>query len=103
MRRFGVLSFKIVQIGIAERMTQRTTHGSDLAFVMKGMSQHVMKNQSRSADGDVPIREMKFSIRVELLIRQVRQIRVSPLSDFLLKDSRIGDHRTLFRPPVDVS
>ena len=49
-------------------MTQRTTHGDDLAFVVKGMRQDMMKDERRSADGDVPIGEMKLRIGIELLI-----------------------------------
>ena len=67
------------------RITQRTTHGNDLAFVMKGMGQYMMKDERRSADGDVPIGEMKFRIGVELLIRQVRQVRVGSPNNFLLE------------------
>ena len=49
-------------------MTQRTAHGNDLAFVMKGMRQDMMKHDRRSADGDVPIGEMKLRIGIELSI-----------------------------------
>jgi hypothetical protein len=49
-------------------VTQRTAHGNDLAFVMKGMRQHMMKDERRGADGDVAIREMKLRIGIELLI-----------------------------------
>ena len=48
-------------------MTERTTHGNNLAFVMKSMGQDMMQDQRRSADRDVPIGEMKFGISVELL------------------------------------
>lgn len=84
-------------------MTQRTTHGNDLAFVMKGMGQDMMKDERRSADGDVPIWEMKFRIGVELLIRHVRQIRLGSPNNFLLEESRISDGRKFLRLPVDVS
>ena len=43
-------------------MTQRTAHGNDLAFVMEGMRQDMMKDERGSADGDVPIGEMKLRI-----------------------------------------
>ena len=72
MRRFRCSLFKLVQIGIVGRMTQSTTHGNDLAFVMKGMGQDMMKDERRSADCDLPIGEMKLRIGIELLIRQVR-------------------------------
>ena len=68
-------------------MTQRTAHGNDLAFVMKGMRQHMMKDERRSADGDVPIGEMKLRIGIELLICQGRQISMGRLADFLLQAS----------------
>ena len=84
-------------------MTKRATHGNDLAFVMKGMGQDMMKDERRSADGDVPIGEMKFRIGVELLIRQVRQVRVGSPNSFLLEESRIGDGKKILRLPVDVS
>jgi hypothetical protein len=97
-----MLLFKLVQIGIAGRMTERTTHGNDLAFVMKGVSQDMMKDERGCADGNVAVGKMKFRISIELLIRQGRQIRVGPLTDFLLQESCIGDGRTLLRFPVDV-
>jgi hypothetical protein len=100
--RFRRSSFKLVQIGVAGRTTQRTTHSNDLAFVMKGMGQDMMKDERRSADGDVPIGEMKFRISVELLIGQVRQISVGPPADFLLQESHIGDGRAFLRVPVGV-
>ena len=84
-------------------MAQDTTHGDDLAFVMKSMRQDMMKDERRSADGDVPIGEMKFRIGVELLIRQVRQVRVGSPNSFLLEESRIGDGKKIHRLPVDVS
>jgi hypothetical protein len=83
-------------------MAQRTSHGNNLSFVMKRMGQDMMKDERRSADGDVPIREMKFRIRVELLIRHVRQICLGQPADFLLQESRIGDGRTFLSTPVDV-
>jgi len=83
-------------------VTQRTAHGNDLAFVMKGMRQDMMKDERRSADGDVPIGEMKFRIGIELLIGQVRQISMGQLTHFLLQESYIGDERAFFRGPVGV-
>src|ERR1700722_13363622 len=67
-------SFELVQIGVGGRVTQRTAHRNDLAFVMEGMRQDMMKNKRRGADGDVPIGEMKVRISIELLIGQGRQI-----------------------------
>ena len=83
-------------------MTQRTAHGNDLAFVMKGMRQHMMKDERRSADGDVPIREMKLRIGIELLIGQGRQISVGRLADFVLQESYIGEDRAVLKGPVGV-
>ena len=83
-------------------MAQRTRHGHDLSFVVKRMSQDMMKDKRRSADGDVPIGEMKFRIGVEMLIRQIRQISVGPPAYVLLQESRIGDSRAFLRLSVDV-
>ena len=102
MGRYHSSSFKMVQIGVVRRMTQRTTHGNDLPFVMKSMGQDMMKDERRSTNSDVPIGEMKFCISVEPFIRQVRQICVGPLTDFLLQESRIFDGRTFLGVPVDV-
>ena len=95
-------SFKLVQIGVMSRVTQCTAHGNDLAFVMKGMRQHMMKDECRGADGDVPIGEMKLRIGIELLIGQGRQISVGRLADFLLQESCIGDGREFIEGPVGV-
>ena len=80
-------------------MTQRTAHGNDLAFVMKGMRQHMMKNERRGADGNVPIRKMKLRIGIELLIGQGRQISVGRLADFLLRSltSATTEHSSTVR------
>jgi hypothetical protein len=85
------------------RLAQRTTHGNDLALVMKGMGQDMMKNKRRRADGDVSIGETKFRIGIEMLIGQVRQIRVGSPNDVLLQESRISDGRAFLRFPVDIS
>jgi hypothetical protein len=53
-----VFSFKLVQICVGGRVAQRTTHGNDLTFVMKGMRRHMMEDKCWGADGDVPIGEM---------------------------------------------
>ncbi len=95
-------SFKLVQIGVGDRVTQRTAHGSDLALVMKGVRQHVMKNERRGANGNVPIREMKLCIGIELWIGQGRQISVGRSSDLFLQKPRIGDSRAIFRGPVNI-
>jgi hypothetical protein len=96
------MSFKLIQIGVERRMTQRTTHGNDLAFVVKGMGQDMMKDERRSTVSDVPIGEMKFCLSVEPFIGQVRQIGVGPLTYLLLQESRIGDGGAFLRVPVDV-
>jgi hypothetical protein len=51
-------------------MAQGTAHRDDLPFVMKGVGKDVMKDESRRANGFVPIGEMKFCIRVELIVSQ---------------------------------
>jgi hypothetical protein len=73
-------SFKPIQIGVGRRVTQRTAHGNDLAFVMEGMRQDMMKDKRRSADGDVPIGEMKLHIGIELVIGQVRHVSMGRLA-----------------------
>jgi len=89
-------------------MTQRTTHGNDLAFVMKGMGQHMMKDGRRSADRDGPIGEMKIRIGVELFIRQVRQARVGSPNSFLLESlasamaRKSSGFRSTYRNPWSV-
>ena len=42
-------------------MAQCSTHCYDLALVMKGMGQDMVKDECRSSDGDTSIREIKFS------------------------------------------
>ena len=95
-------SFKLVQIGVGSRVTQCTAHGNDLAFVMEGMRQDMMKDERRSADGDVPIGEMKLRIGIELSIAQGRQISVRRLADFLLQEFCIGEDRAVPKGPVGV-
>jgi|HubBroStandDraft_3_1064219.scaffolds.fasta_scaffold1809198_1 hypothetical protein len=69
---------------------------------MKGMGQDMVKDERRSADGHISIREIKFGVAVELPIRQSRQISVSLLDDLLLEESRVGDRRTLGGTTIDV-
>jgi hypothetical protein len=87
----------MVEIGVGCRMAQCSTHCYDLALVMKGMGQDLVKDKRRSADGDISIRESEFGVAVELPIRQARQISVSLLDDFLLEESRVGDRGALGR------
>ena len=101
--RFRCPSFKLVQIGIVSRMAERTTHRNHLAFVMECMGQDMVQNQRRCANRNISIREMKFSIGVNLVIRKGRQIRVCSCGDLLLQATRIGNGRKLIRRPVDVS
>ena len=65
-----VILFKMVEIGVGCRMAQCSRHCYDLALVMKGMGQDMVKDERRSADGDISIREIKFGLAVELPIRQ---------------------------------
>ena len=95
-------SFKLVQIGVACRMAQRTTHSDHLAFVMEGVGQDMMQNQCGCADRNISIWEMKFRIGVDLLIRKGGQIRVRSRGDLLQQATRICDRRKLIRRPVDV-
>ena len=53
----------------------------------------MVENEGGSADGIVPVRELKFRICVELFIRQVRQVRLRPRPDFLLHNPGISDGR----------
>jgi hypothetical protein len=74
--RLHQYSFELVQIGVGSRVTQFSAHGNDLAFVMKGMRKDMMKDERRSAHGDVPIGEMKLRVGIQLLMGQGRQISV---------------------------
>jgi hypothetical protein len=82
-------------------MSERATHGDYLAFVMKSVGQHMVKDKRRSTDRDVSIGEMKFRIGIELLIRQFRQISVGLSAHFLLQEPRIGQTGTF--PGVSVN
>ena len=64
------VSCKLVQIGVRRRMAQGTAHGDDLAFVMESVGKDVMKDESRCANGFVPIGEKQFCICIELLVTQ---------------------------------
>ena len=66
----GTSSFELVEIGVGRGMAQGAAHGDDLAFVMEGVSQDVMKNKRWSSDGRLPVREMQFCICIELLVCQ---------------------------------
>jgi hypothetical protein len=92
----------MVEIGVGCRMAQCSTHCYDLALVMKGMGQDLVKDERRRADGDISIPEIELGFAVELPIRQSRQISVSLLDDFLLKESRVGDRGTLGWTTIDV-
>jgi hypothetical protein len=54
------LLFKMIQIGVRGRMAEVPAHRNDLAFVMEGVGQDVMKDERRGADRSVSIREMQF-------------------------------------------
>ena len=83
-------------------MTQNTAHGNHLAFVMEGMRKDVMKHDRWSADGDVPIGEMKLRIGIELSIAQGRQISVGRLADFLLQQFYITEEWAVLQRPVGI-
>ncbi len=34
---YRLMSFKLIKVGVGSRVTQHSTHGNDLALVMKGM------------------------------------------------------------------
>jgi|SRR5580692_7854773 len=95
-------SSKLIEIGVGCRTPQRSAHSDDFALVVKGMGQNMVKDECRSANGDFSVGEMKFLSRIELLIRQTRQIGVSLPADFLLEVPRIGDRGTLGRVTIDV-
>ena len=50
----------MVESGVGCRMAQCSTHCYDLALVMKGMGQDLVKDERRRADGDISIREIKL-------------------------------------------
>ena len=56
----------MVEIGVGCRMAQCSTHCYDLALVMKGMGQDMVKDERRSADGDISIREIEFGVAAEM-------------------------------------
>jgi Phosphohydrolase-associated domain len=95
-------SLKLAQIRVENRVAQGTAHGNDLAFVMKGMRQDMMKDERRGADGDPAIGEMKLRIDIESLIGQGRQIGVGRLVDFLLQESYVNKGRAVLMGPVGV-
>ena len=51
-------------------MPQRSAHSDDLALVVEGMGQDMVKDECRSANGDVSIGKLKLFGGVELLIRK---------------------------------
>jgi hypothetical protein len=63
-------SFKLIEISVGCRMPQRSAHSDDLALVVEGMGQDMVKDECRSANGDVSIGKLKFFGGVELLIRK---------------------------------
>jgi len=95
-------SFNLAQIGEGSRVTEQPAHGNDLALVMKGMRQDMVKDERRRADEDVPIGEMKLRIGIELLVGQGRQIGVGRPADFFLQKPHIGEHRAVLNGPVDI-
>lgn len=97
-----LLFINLVQIGVGSGVTQRTAHGNDLTFVMKGMRQDMMKHKRRSAEGDAPIGETKLRIGIELFIGQGRQISMGELADLLLQEPYIGEERAVLKGPVGV-
>jgi len=59
----------VVEIGVGGGVAQDATRGHDLAFVMEGVGEDVMKDQRGSADGDISVGKAQLRIGVELLIR----------------------------------
>jgi hypothetical protein len=72
-------------------MAEDAAHRDDLPFVMKGMSEDVMKDERGRTDGGVSIGEMEGGISVELLVRQAGEIGEGTRGDFTLEDPSIGD------------
>jgi hypothetical protein len=52
--------FKLIQIGVRSGIAQDTAHGDDLALVMEGVSQHVMKDECGCPHRAVSIGEMQL-------------------------------------------
>jgi hypothetical protein len=65
------LLFKLIQVGVGGGITQDPAHRNDLAFVMKGVGQDVMKDERRRADRGVSIREMQFYPSIQVLLAEV--------------------------------
>ena len=52
---------------------------------MEGVRQHVMEDERRSPNGSVSVGEMKFCVRVELLISEGGEVLQRSLAGFLLE------------------
>ncbi len=64
------LLFKLIQIGIWSGIAQDAAHGDDLALVMEGVGQDVMKDQGGRPDRNVAIREMELFRGNEVLLAE---------------------------------
>jgi len=95
-------SFELIQIGVRCRTAQLAAHGNDLALVMERVSQNMVQDERRSADGAVSVGKVKFRIGIERLICQARQIRLGPSAGLLLQESGSSDIGTFVRAAIDV-
>ena len=50
-----IISLKLVEVGVGGGVTEIAAHGYDLAFVVEGVSEHVMEDERRGADSAVSI------------------------------------------------
>lgn len=72
-----------------------STHGHDLAFVMKGMCQDVVEDKRGSSKCNISIWKMQLGTAVDGLVRQTRQITVSLAAALLLQESSVCDCRII--------
>jgi hypothetical protein len=65
---------KLVEISIGRRKAEDTAHGHDLTFVMEGVGEDVVKDQSRCAVCDFAIGKAQFGIDVKVVVRQACEV-----------------------------
>jgi len=80
-----------------------TTHCDDLAFVMEGVGEDVMEDECRSADSRVTVGEVKFGVRVQLLVGESGQVLVCAPNDCLLERNSIRNPREVGGDAIDVT
>jgi hypothetical protein len=72
-------------------MAEGAAHRDNLAFVMEGVGEDVVKHEGRRADSGVSIRETECGVAVELLIVEAGEIVEGLASHFAPEGSGVGD------------